>query len=168
MLRDKIVTAAREKTRYDLRPEEAPPLDNTQQDSNGHDLASVMELAVSHIELVSAGRIDPESSLMIVAEIRLKDRASGAELYQRQWAYLSKQQKYFEMAAKDGALLRRELQTGIDRLADPIVFDLLITSTPELKVKGRPGDVWTIEAPELKASPISPAVPGPSKPASSS
>jgi len=167
MLRDKIVAAAREKTRYDLRPEEAP-LGKAQQDLNGHDLASVMELAVSQIELVSAGRIDPESSLMIIAEIRLKDRASGAELYQRKWAYLGKQQKYFDMAAQNGALLRRELQTGIDRLADRIVFDLLITSAPERKVDGRPGDVWTIEAPELKASPISPAVPGPSKSTSSS
>jgi hypothetical protein len=96
---------------------------------------------------------------MIVAEIRLRDRASGAELYQRKWGYLGKQQKCFETAAQNGALLRRGLQTGIDRLADRIVFDLLITSAPELKVDDRAGDVWTIEAPEPKASPISPAVP---------
>jgi hypothetical protein len=154
-LRNRVIADARATTPYDVTT--FSPVSGSEYDRslvNGG-FNTELEVAVSGYGLAIAGRIDPDATLFIDAEARLRHVANKLELYRRIWRYAGVPQNYFKVAAGNAALLRAEIRTGLDKLGTRIVSDLFVSIAPELKQgSASPGSVFTIEAPILQnASP---------------
>lgn len=106
-----------------------------------------LEIAVSALKLAVVGKIDPNATLVIVAEGRFVHVASGAELYRRTWAYLGRTQGYFKEAGENAQLMRADIDAGLDKLAGKIVSDLFVSDTPEPQTtSAEPGSAYTLGA----------------------
>jgi hypothetical protein len=168
----RVVADAKARTPYDLSfPQLGATIASAHQ-LTASGFASTLEVAITDLRLNSAGKINPDLTLTIVAEARLKRAADGSPIYRRVWAYIGVSKNYFRMASGQAAMLRAEISTGLDALADRIVTDLFISNSPERQeTSPRPGTVLTIEAPKLQKPPVlqnSPAPPSgwPIKPGS--
>ncbi len=155
-LRNRVAAAAKARTPYDLTAPQVTTAKEPDRNLIADGINSTLEITITNFYLTSAGKIDPDVTLAIVAEVRLRHVADGLEIYRRKWAYVGAPKNYFQMASGHAAVLRAEIQSGLDRLADRIVTDLFISNSPERReASPRPGTVLTIEAPTLqKSSPV--------------
>lgn len=96
----------------------------------------------------SSGKIDPDLTLVLGARARLVRADDGIELYARSWGYQSPTRGYFEFAADGAELFRTEVQDGIEKLADKMVADLLVSTESETYRPGSvtAGTVWAVDA----------------------
>lgn len=162
-LRDQVIAAVGDHT--DLKLVERPV---AHYEANSQDLANegpdtVLVIEVSTFYLTSEGTLDPDVTLVLGARAWLVRTADNAELYKRAWAYKSHEHGYFDLAA-DGALsLRTEIEDGIEKLADQMVFDLFLAKEPEVHKVGilPPGTIWSVEnlspVPAMETLPALPA-----------
>lgn len=135
---------------------------------------SRLELDLFDLQLLNEGAFSPDVTalLMVRGSVRLGD---GGCLLQRTWFYRSQARNYFELAANQAALLRRELEVAADKVAAKIVSDLFVSTQTEsvrdlgnikklniLKVKTvtDAGTVVTIRLP-LATQDLKPACPAP-------
>jgi hypothetical protein len=166
-LRNRVAAAAKVRTPYDLTAPQVTTAKEPDRNLIADGINSTLEITITNFYLTSAGKIDPDVTLAIVAEVRLRHVADGSEIYRRKWAYVGVPKNYFQMASRHAAMLRAEIQNGFDKLADRIVTDLFISNSPERQETSlRPGTVLTIEAPTLQKS--SPAQNPPASPLASS
>jgi hypothetical protein len=84
---------------------------------------AMLEITVRYSPAVE-GRYNPDVSIVAMVEAKLTD-PSGASHGMR-WRYNSAPQPFFARAAKNGAALRRELDTVLDRLASAVAKDLVL------------------------------------------
>ena len=154
-LRNRVAAAAKARTTYDLTVPQATTATEPGQGLIASGFTSALEITIADLRLTSVGKIDPDATLAIVAEARLKHVADGSEIYRRRWAYVGVPKNYFQMASGHAAMLRTEIENGLDKLADRIVSDLFISNSPERQeTSPRPGTVLTLEAPTLQKNPL--------------
>lgn len=149
-LSKRIAAATKLTTSHDMIAVPSTDGNENLSDLSAKGFGSVAETTITEFQLLSAGKIDPDVTLVIAAQVLLRRVPGGSDLYRRKWANIGVSHNYFDMAANDAALLRSEIQSGLDKLGDRIVTDLFTSNTPELKeTSPRPGTVVTIEAPAL-------------------
>ena len=147
----RLAAATKLSTSYDMTV--VPPSGGSEDFHNlsANGFGSVIEVAITEFQLLSEGKIDPDVTLVIAAEVRLRHAADGSELYRRKWAYIGTSHNYFKMAAGGATMLRSEIQSGLGKLGDRIFTDLFVSNSPELKeTSPRPGTVVTTVAPILQ------------------
>lgn len=142
-LRDRLVAIAAEQggVRLATRAQQA-----SSKAAAGPGGGMLLEIAVTDFRLNTLGDFEPDVVLEIGARARLVRAADGHELYWHDWRYLGPQRTYFD-AADDGArVLRWDVREGFERLADKMVFDLLIGASPDVVFndRQRPGTVETV------------------------
>ncbi len=108
---------------------------------------SAIEVRVRTRRLEVIGDIDPDLRPVIVAEARMLSIPDGDPFYERVWLYYGQTQNYFEAAADDAQLLRRDLDSAVGHLASRIVNDLYVSKGAEQKKPPEPGTVVTIDGP---------------------
>jgi hypothetical protein len=155
-LRNRIAAAGKAGIPYDLTALQVTTAKEIDRNLIANGFTSALEITITDFYLTSAGKIDPDATLAIVAEVRLRHVADVSEIYRRKWAYVGVPKNYFQMASGHAAVLRTDLQNGLNKLVDRIVTDLFISNSPERQeTSPRPGIVLTIEAPTLqKSSPV--------------
>lgn len=144
-LRDRLVATAAEQGSVRLATR-APRADVG--GASGPLGGTVLEITVTDFGLNTLGEFEPDVVLEIGARARLVRSADDQVLYWRDWRYLGPQRSYFHAADKDARVLRWDIRKGFERLADKIVFDLLIGTGPDVVFddRQRPGTVETVAA----------------------
>ena len=84
---------------------------------------ATLEITASYAPAVE-GRYDPDVSIAAMVEAKLTG-PSGAS-HDMRWRYDSAPQPFFALTANNGAALRREIDTMLDRLASAVAKDLLL------------------------------------------
>jgi|GEM_PF-2106315 len=108
-------------------------------------VASVLEIGVTRFDMTADGEISPDITIHFDVEARLLRASDGQELYRRAWAYRSREHNYFDLAEDDAALLRAQIATAERVMAEKIVYDLFVATTPEAATIA-PETAWTTSA----------------------
>lgn len=142
-LRDRLVATAAEQTNVRLatRAQRAGI-----EGASGAGAGTILEITFTDFGLNTLGEFEPDVVLEIGARARLIRAADNRVLYWRIWRYLGPQRTYFDAAEEDAKVLRWDIRKGFERLADKIVFDLLIGTGPDVVFddRQRPGTVETV------------------------
>ena len=124
--------------------------DATDDGLGGHGRRSgvILDVSLFDFELRAEGRIEPDVTLAMKVTARVIPAAGGGELYWRNCGYESVERDYFELAADNAAAFRAEIEKAYRVLAEKMVDDLFVSTTPE-EIEGAPserGRAWTIDA----------------------
>lgn len=92
---------------------------------------TILEIAVTRFEFEVDGRISPDITIHLVTEARLVSAVDRQEVYRRVWAFASQNHNYFELSDNNAALLRSEIETAVQLMAQKMVYDIFVSTTPE-------------------------------------
>ncbi len=109
---------------------------------------AVLELQVSHLDLVIFGRIDPDAAVNFLVRADVVDTSTGPTKRSLSWAYLDTRYDYFEMSANNAHLLRGSIERSYKEVAELIVADLFSSGTVAIaapEITQEPGEKWVFE-----------------------
>jgi len=105
-----------------------------------------LEIKIEGPSFISDGKFNPDVTLLVGARARLRRINDKASLYEGRWFYRGLERPYFQLAGNDAALLRADLRTAAERLADRILHDVFVATESELVRTPRPGEVVTLRS----------------------
>ncbi len=106
----------------------------------------IRSFGVARYGLDSGRQYDPDLIITMEVRARLYRTSDDETLIWRTWAYRGRAHDFFDLAEDDAKLLGAEIDAGLRMVADKIVHDLFVATSPEIHgYRGMPtGAVWTV------------------------